>query len=252
MGKGLFRDEAVAAYQNPETRGGLLAVVPPTGRNVAIPLLLVVVLGVVAALLIRVAVTAEGRGVVQSTGGPVRVAPPMSGTVTALHVRAGDQVKKGAPLFAVNGRTITAPRPGAVDKVATTVGSSVVAHSPTVIEIIPSDAALVGRMTIPARYRSRLRVGDAVRIRLDEHDGAGHAQGSVERVGGDVRAADRASAPRQAGSVPDEPTVLVELRLDAMPRGVDGEFRHGMAFTGVAVLERERALALLLPRGMLR
>lgn len=52
--------------------------------------------------------TVAASGIIEAVNENVRIAPPVSGLVTQVHVTVGDQVKKGQPLFQLDNRELRA------------------------------------------------------------------------------------------------------------------------------------------------
>ncbi len=249
MTSGLFRAEAVAAYRNPDTRGGLLEAGPPSGLLPLGVLAIVLAAGAVAATTLRVQVTATGRGIVRSESGNVVVGCARGGTVTEVRVRAGDAVDAGSPLARVHGEAIVAPIAGSVEYVDVRVGGTLAAGDP-VAQIVPKGERLVGTMALPARHRAHLHIGDPVRLDLDEHPATeiGTADATIEHVGTEPLSPARARNLLGDEDAAREPSYVVRLRLGRMPAGSSAAFRSGMTFTGRVTLEEPRAIELVLPR----
>ena len=76
MSAPLFRDQAVKAYMDPDARGGLVRATPPSLARLFAVLTLLFVGAVVASIVVRVKVTARGRGgaLALAHGGAARVA----------------------------------------------------------------------------------------------------------------------------------------------------------------------------------
>ncbi len=97
----LFRKEAVRQYLDPDARGGLLRVSPPSGARVFAVLALLFAVALWIAVSQRVAITARGRGVLRPAAGIFVVKAPVAGRVVSVDVSAGDRVAHDAPLLTI-------------------------------------------------------------------------------------------------------------------------------------------------------
>jgi len=134
--------------------------------------------------------------------------------------------------------TVRAPLRGILDRINAQQGGYIKEGEP-LAKIVPAGGDLVGMMRVEARHRSRLAVGQTVRIKLDEYpsDGYGVGRGRIERISRDITATDD-----------ERPTVAVDVKLVAFPGGVhDGSFRSGMGFVGEIALRRRRIASMLFP-----
>jgi hypothetical protein len=188
---------------------------------------------VVIAFACKVQLSAGGRGVVERAPRPVSVRAAAAGVVRSLSIGAGQAVRTGSTLLATDAGPILAPIDGTIESLEAPIGESLRAGD-LVARLSPAGAKLVGRLVLPSRQRARVRVGDAVRLSLDEYPpdeagvGAGHVAWIVD------------------GAEPG--TFAVEVALDRMPAGAgDEQFRAGMTFAGEVVLREERIAAVLFP-----
>ena len=116
-GVSLFRKQAVRQYADPDMRGGLLRVLPPSGARVMAVLSTVFVVLAVLAVTRRVNVTAQGRGVVRPPEGVFVVRSPIAGEVMQVTGRAGSDVKRGQPLFTLAPPPAPPPNAVAIERV---------------------------------------------------------------------------------------------------------------------------------------
>jgi hypothetical protein len=228
----LFRPQAVRATTDPDQRGGLLLARPPSG-GWPFALLGALVVGLIGvALIARVGSASTGRGEVRADPRAVVVRAPAPAVVLGLARAPGDLVRAGDALVTTDGAPILAAIAARVDAVDAAVGESLRAGDP-VARLTPSGGRLVGRLLLPARDRHRVRVGDPVRLELDElpAEERGTASGHVARVvdGGEAD------------------TFVAEVALERMPPGIDAPFRAGMTFTGRVSLGEEPLVDVLFP-----
>lgn len=240
VSEGIFRAEAVASKQNPDTRGGLLIAAPPSGLVPVGVLLAALAVGVAAAAVVRVDVTAQGRGVVRPEEGSVVVRAAEAGIVTQLGVRPGDTLDADAIVARIGEAPVKTTSAGTVDFVDAHLGD-VVSQGTPLLELVPSSDGRVALMAISAAQRSRLAPGTPVRLRFDEHaSDASATTAKVTRVGAQLLTDARARAIFGA-EAPKEPSFLVVLEL---PSGL----RSGMLFTGAITVERPTILELVFGR----
>ena len=83
---GLFREQALAAYANPDARGGLLRAAPPSGLALVLVIVGALGCGVAVAAATPVSTNIEGRGVVALEHGALVLRAASDGTVTAVNV----------------------------------------------------------------------------------------------------------------------------------------------------------------------
>jgi multidrug resistance efflux pump len=246
VASGLFREEAVKSYMNPDARGGLLVVAPPSGALPFAVIAAVLGLAAVFAAATEVQITAKGRGVVRPARASVVVRAPRAGRIDALAIRPGQTVTAGEALGRIGDVPLAAPEAGEIEYVDATFGETVAEGAP-LFEIVPSSEPLVAYMAVPAAHRARLSPGKEVRLRLDEYPASeyGVAIARIDRVGGELLSDARAST--FLGAAAKEPSFLVTLRLERMPGAARAPFRNGMLFEGDIALEQRRAISLLFP-----
>lgn len=246
MAGGMFRPQAVRSYLDPDSRGGLLRVAPPSLVRLFGVLAVAFVIGVGASLVARVKITARGRGLVRPRTGVLLVQAPHEGYVRVVLVRVGDVVAPGTVLARLD-EPVVAPVGGLVDAIAVQPNEHVAAGSP-IVKIVPLQEPLVGFLAIPARYRTHLATGQPVRLAIDEYPSSemGFGAGRIARISEDVITPELAL--RYLGAVqPSEPSFLVEVELGAVPPRATGRFHNSMPFEGIVVV-REQLLATLLVR----
>lgn len=237
---GLFREQALAAYANPDARGGLLRAAPPSG--LALFVVIVGALGCAAAVAAttRVRSSIEGRGVVALERGPIVVRAANGGTITAVNVSAGQTLEVAGVLLAIDGAPIATTSTGHVEFVDVRVGDVVDRGAP-LVEIVPDREPLVGHLLVPAARRQRLFDGQEVRI----HVGA--------EIVGTATIADVSAQPisvaRQAelfgtsaSLAPSGPQLLVRVTLPTA-----AALTNGAPFLGEIPLESRSALSVLVP-----
>lgn len=242
---GLFREKAIQAYLDPDTQGGVLRVVPPSLLRLFGVLAVVFVVALVASVVIRVKVTARGRGIVRPGTGIVVVRAPSSGYVRVIQVDLGQRVRAGEVLARLDG-PVLAPTAGVVDAIPVHLDEFVAAGTP-IAKIIPADGDLVGFLAVPSRYRAYLHRDQFVRLAFEEYPYAemGFGAGHIRRVSDDIVSHDLART--FLGDDPlSGPHFLVEVVLDEMPPRADGQFHNGMPFEGMITLRRRRVATLVL------
>lgn len=235
-------------YNDPDQRGGLLRTSPPSGLSVFVPLAALFVLAVVVASVVKVNVTARGRGIVRPNVGVAVLRAPVRGTVhvASADLGAGASVEGGTRLFRVGAEWVEAPYDGRLDAWRVMDGTTVDAGAP-LAKVIPG-AELVAELAIPAEHRGELEAGDEVRLRMDEYPArsAGFGRATVVHVASEPMQAALADPMLATAATLEQPHYLVALDPVAMPPQANADFRSGMTFTGEVVLREQRIIELLL------
>lgn len=242
MSQSIFRERAVKAYQDPDSRGSLLRLAPPSIVWLLGALAALTVLAIVTAALTRVRVVASGRGILRPREGIVILRAAEAGSIGAVQVALGQQLEAGAVLLTME-RPVLAPVGGVVDALPVHSGERVAAGT-ALVKLVPNRGARAGFLAIPARFRSQLRVGQTVRLRFDEEGSAGGMlrQGRIARVSADVLTPELASAYLAEHRDTDPPSFLVEVALED---ATAASLLNGMPFEGQVILREQRALTLL-------
>lgn len=246
MAKQIFRERAIKAYVDPDTRGPLLPLHPPAVTRLLGAIAALTLAALVVAAFLRVQVVANGPGVVRPVGGVAVVRAPATGTVRRLGVAVGESVRRGAVLLDLGG-PVVAHVDGTVDALLVRDGEFVTAGT-AVAKIVPGGAR-IGYLAIPARFRSDLGVGQPVRLSLDEYPATemGFGHGHILRISEDLLTPEVAAAQLGGVEMSGSANVLVEISLDELPPRAEGSFHNGMVFQGVVTTHSERALTLLFP-----
>ena len=244
MSEPIFRERAIKAYVDPDTRTPLLPLARPRASRFLLAVAAVTLAALVASAFLRVHVVATGRGVVRPRAGVVTVRASTAGTVRGVIAAPGTRVGAGEVLMSVGG-PVTAPHAGILDVIAVHDGDEVL-RGAVLARVVP-EGDEVGYLAIPVRFRASLAVDQPVRLSIDEYpsDEMGFAHGHVSRIGADLLTEDLGVSP---GPADEGPWVLVEVALDHPPRRAeDARFRNGMTFDGVIPLRTRPVLGILLP-----
>ena len=246
MTEQVFRERAIKAYQDPDTRGPLIQLAPPSVTRLLVVLGLVCALAIVASAFTHVQIMARGRGIVRPANGIVMLRAPAAATATGVTVVAGQHVEAGEVVFHA-GVPIVSPVAGIVDSLVVHEGDFV-PQGTAMAKVIPTSGDLVGYLLVESRDRSSLAVGQEVRLSLDEYPSAemGFARGRVARISEDLVTRELASSYMIDGAAEMPPSFLVEVALDRMPARASGGFRNGMSFEGIVPVRRQRVLTLLI------
>lgn len=246
MGDRIFREKSVRSYQDPDLRGGLLQLAPPALRGLFAFLATALAAALVLSAVVRVKVTARGRGIVRPASGVFVVRAPASGYVRVTPVTPGQRVAAGEIVVRMDA-PVVAPVAGVVDAIPVHADEFVTAGT-AVAKIVPDSDRLLGYLAIPSRHRAHLRPGQAVRIGFDEFPASemGYGRGRVRRVGDDLVTPELARSYLAQDPPPVGPHHLVEVELLALPPGARGSYHNGMPFDGVIAVREQRALTLLL------
>ena len=242
----LFRDKALAAYLDPESRGGLVRATPPGARSLVVGLVVVFAATLAASTLVHVPITTRGAGSVRPSLGLVTVRAPTGGRVRRLEVAPGQRVLAGSMLADIGG-PIVAPVAGVVDIVRARV-NDFIEPGGAVLRILPEDAELVAFLAVPARDAAHVRLDQQVRLGFDAFPQSeyGFGRGHVRDVSRDVADPDLVDHVLPAAALTGEPQFLVTVEVDALPRGVSGPLASGMTFEGIVDVRQQRLIVLLL------
>lgn len=137
----------------------------------------------------------------------------------------------------VSRTVIRSPMEGIVNKLSVRTAGAVVGAGDVVLELVPTSEALIVEARIMPKDISRIRVGDAVRIRLSAYDSSkyGTVAGSVARISADASADDRNGASSH---------YLVDVSIDGnlvLNNGEKIQFIPGMT-ASVDVLSGKRTV----------
>lgn len=241
---GLFREQALAAYASPDARGGLLRAAPPSGLVLFLLIVGTLACGTAVAATTRVSSSVEGRGVVALEHGALVVRAASDGTITAVNVSPGATLDAPRELVAIDGDSVATAATGHVEFVDVRVGDVVTRGTP-LVEIVPDREPLVGYLLVPASERSRLSVGQTVRLH------AGSASARRELLGSatitDISARPISSSREtELFGTSDTPSGGLELLVRlALPRAP--ALTNGATFVGEIPLESRSALSVLVP-----
>ncbi|MFO0711164.1 MAG: HlyD family efflux transporter periplasmic adaptor subunit [Sandaracinus sp.] len=241
----LFREKALAAYLDPESRGGLVRATPPHARSLVLGLVAVFTLAAAASAVVRVPITTRGAGVVRPSIGLVTVRAATRGRVRRVEVVPGQRVIAGSMLADIDG-PIVAPVAGVVDIVRARVNDVIEADG-AVLRILPEGAELVAFLAVPARDAAHVHRDQDVRLGFDAFPQSeyGFGRGHVADVSRDVADPDLVDWALPPASAGEEPRFLVTVRVDAMPRGVSAPLTSGMTFEGIVDMREQRLIVLL-------
>lgn len=242
----LFREKALAAYLDPESRGGLVRATPPGARSLVVGLVLVFSAAVVTSAVVHVPITTHGAGVVRPSLGLVTVRAAAGGRVRRLEVAPGQRVVAGSMLADIGG-PVVAPVAGVVDIVRARV-NDVIEPDGAVLRILPEDAELVAFLAVPARDAAHVHRDQQVRLGFDAFPQSeyGFGRGHVGDVSRDVADPDLVDRVLPAAALGTEPQFLVTVHIDALPRGVSAPLTSGMTFEGIVDVREQRLIVLLL------
>ncbi len=235
---GLFREQALAAYSNPDARGGLVRASPPSGLAMFAVIAGSLGATIAVAATTPVTVALEGRGIVALEHGPLIVRAPRDATVTAVLVRAGATVERERYLLALDDQLLAAPTTGHVEFVDVREGD-VVARGAQLVEIVPDREPLVGYLAIPIAERSHIADGQRVQLRVD---GQVVGSGEVVDVAAQPLSDERASELFGAGGGPRERSLLVRVAISST-----AALDNGTSFVGEIELGHRSALSILVP-----
>lgn len=242
----LFREKALAAYLDPDSRGGLVRATPPGARPLVAGLVLVFVAAITASVFVRVPITTRGAGVVRPSVGLITVRAAEGGRVRRVEVVQGQRVIAGSMLADVGGPVI-APVAGVVDIVRARV-NDVIEPGGAVLRILPEGAELVAFLAVPARDAAHVHPDQPVRLGFDAFPQSeyGFGHGHVGDVSRDVVDPDLVDRVLPAAALGDEPRFLVTVHVDELPARGSATLRSGMTFEGIVDVRRQRLIVLLL------
>ncbi|MBN8611833.1 MAG: hypothetical protein J0L92_14660 [Deltaproteobacteria bacterium] len=138
---GLFREQALAAYANPDARGGLLRAAPPSGLALVLVIVGALGCGVPVAAATPVSTNIEGRGVVALEHGALVLRAASDGTVTAVNAR------REAELF---GAALASPHDLEILVRVTLPRAPALTNGPTFVGEIPLGARSALSVLVPA------------------------------------------------------------------------------------------------------
>ena len=235
---GLFREQALAAYANPDARGGLVRAAPPSGLAIFSVIAGALLCATSLAATTPVSTAIEGRGVVALEHGPVIVRAPRDAVVTTVLVRAGAQLDRAVYLLALDGELLAAPTTGHVEFVDVREGDVVTRGTP-LVEIVPDREPLTGYLLVPTAERHRVSEGQTVQLRVA---GTVVGSGRIVDVAAQPISQSRESSLFGAPSQARASSVLVRV---AVPRVT--ALANGTVFVGEIPLESRSALSVLVP-----
>lgn len=235
---GLFREQALAAYSNPDARGGLVRAAPPSGLALFSVIVASLLCATAVAATTRAHVTIDGRGVVALEHGAVVVRATRDATVTSVLVRPGARLERDLQLLSLDGERVAAPTTGHVEFVDVREGDIVTRGTP-LVEMVPDREPLIGYVLVPTAERSRVTEGQRVLLRVR---GEIVATGTVAAVAARPISESREAAIFGAVSHPRESSLLVRV---ALPN--NRALASGTAFVGEIQLGSRSALSVLVP-----
>ena len=246
-----FRPQAVNRHIDTDLAGGLLRSAP-RWTTVLWAAAGIITLGALSfAVVGRVDVNADGRGIVRPENGPTIVRAPRAGHAGRAIARIGDTLGSGGQVMELQADdgdnvTVVAPAAGTLSEMLVDPGMPVQAGDP-LFTFIPANAKLVGYVAMPERDRAALLTGKPMRLRVDAFPDQdfGSGEATIRRVSPDLVGARWADQLHNAGIDPTG-MLLVEVSLDKPPpRTAPGTtYQPGMLFSGAVVLRRQRIAAL--------
>jgi multidrug resistance efflux pump len=264
MSRQIFRQEALDRLASPDRLDQLMPLTSPQGWIVLAGVGVLLLLALLWALMGSIAITVTGEGCLTRAGGVHSVTSPAFGTIAALPVVAGDEVKKGQLLARVASAgassgsrqyEVASPVDGRLLSVRVKQGDVVEAGS-MLFKLETLDRPLQVILYVPAREGYKVHVGDEVSVTVSGGKGrsSAHLAGKVKSV--ERFPSNRASLIRTLESeewvdqvLKNGPVLEVVVELEDERDRDRKNLYSGTPCQGQIVIERQRPIHFVLHGG---